>query len=316
MKKDGSNLPPVSYHETKAFWKHLLETGLYEDQIHWDWTAKAIVEGKNRHSSAGKSADRKKGKASILAKGPGVWTGDGLVAALDDVFGYTLSTAKNKIENGEAFSKNVVLLNLVGEPQVLLGAERTILNLLSYSCGVAYQTRLWVNAISSAAKRKKLAKIPRLTATRKTLPHYKEIELEAVVLGGGFVHRPHLAGGILIKENHIRLAGGVRSAISLVSAKAPHGLKIEVEVTNLDELNEALNSPAVNGVMLDNFSPKDLRKGLQQKKAHRRNAEIFVEVSGGLSLDTVDDYVEEGVDLLSSGKLTHSVPAVDLSMLW
>jgi nicotinate-nucleotide pyrophosphorylase (carboxylating) len=159
---------------------------------------------------------------------------------------------------------------------------------------------------------------PRITATRKTLPGYRDLALEGVLAGGGMSHRYHLAGGLLLKENHMALVGGVEPAVRLARAHAPHVFRVECEVRNSEELAQALRAGA-EVVMLDNFSSEEVSRALQQIRdycrAETRSALPWVEVSGGLSEKNISRYVQPGVSLFSSGSLTHSVDAVDLSLL-
>ena len=151
-----------------------------------------------------------------------------------------------------------------------------------------------------------------MTATRKTLPGYRDLAVHAVICGGGYSHRVSLAGGVLIKENHIASAGGVAEAIRGVQSVAPHGLKCEVEVRSMDELKQAVAAGA-EGVLLDNFTPAQIRDGIKFVRGSGKS--VFIEASGGLNESNISDYVIDGVNILSSGSLTHSVQAIDLSLL-
>jgi len=145
--------------------------------------------------------------------------------------------------------------------------------------------------------------------TRKTTPGFRVLEKAAVLAGGCWNHRFDLGSGILIKDNHIAACGGVRAAIEAAKAKAPHSLRIEVEVTNLSELDEALTAGA-EVVLLDNMTPAQVE--VAAARAHARH--VVVEVSGGVTLATLVDYARAGADLISVGALTHSAPAVDIGL--
>jgi nicotinate-nucleotide pyrophosphorylase (carboxylating) len=177
----------------------------------------------------------------------------------------------------------------------LLRAERTALNFLQQLAGVATLTRRYVDAAGRAA----------VLDTRKTVPGLRPLQREAVRAGGGVNHRPDLAGALLVKDNHVAAAGGTAAAVRL--ARAAH-LPVEVEVESLEELDAALAERA-ECVLLDNMTPA------QVAEAVRRTAgRAVLEVSGGVSLATVAAYAETGVDRISVGALTHSAPALDISM--
>src|SRR5690606_37963643 len=153
---------------------------------------------------------------------------------------------------------------------------------------------------------------PRVTSTRKILPYYRDVAIAAVMAGGGFAHRVSLDGGALIKENHIAAAGGIRAAIRGARAVAPHLLKIEIEVRNLKELREAVDAGA-DVIRLDNFSTKSVREAVDLVEESHRSP--LIECSGGITEETIGNYAIPGVHVLSIGGLTHSVKAIDLSLL-
>jgi nicotinate-nucleotide pyrophosphorylase (carboxylating) len=174
---------------------------------------------------------------------------------------------------------------------------------------VATQTDALVQIVRSVG----LDNPPRVTSTRKTLPGYRDLSIAAVIAGGGHPHRVSLSGGVLIKENHIAAAGGIASAIRGAVSVAPHGLRVEVEVRDLKELQEALDHE-VDVVLLDNFSPSLVAEALKLIHAHA-HSRVRVEVSGGISQRNIRDYVQQGVHVISVGSLTHSVSPLDLSLL-
>jgi nicotinate-nucleotide pyrophosphorylase (carboxylating) len=155
---------------------------------------------------------------------------------------------------------------------------------------------------------------PRVTSTRKTLPGYRDIAIASVLAGGGHSHRVSLSSGVLIKENHIAAAGGIAGAIAGAREIAPHGLRVEVEVRDEDELQQALAAHA-DGVLLDNFKPEQIRKALTIIDQAKLSQHVLVEVSGGIHEGNICEYSIEGVDVISVGSLTHSVKATDLSLL-
>jgi nicotinate-nucleotide pyrophosphorylase (carboxylating) len=149
----------------------------------------------------------------------------------------------------------------------------------------------------------------RVVDTRKTTPGFRPLEKAAVAAGGCGNHRFDLGSGILIKDNHIVAAGGVRAAVEAARARAPHPLRIEIEVTDQGELDDALAAGA-EVVLLDNMSPAEVE--LCCARAHAHN--VLVEVSGGITLATIADYARAGADLISVGAMTHSAPAVDIGL--
>ncbi|OFZ20278.1 MAG: nicotinate-nucleotide diphosphorylase (carboxylating) [Bdellovibrionales bacterium GWB1_55_8] len=294
----------MSYHDSPAIWKSLLLQGVKEDGWPWDWTSLGIQP---------KSASV---KARIIAKSDGIWAAEGLVAALSLVApelgtasrARELLTASSRVRTGTRFKKTQTVCEWKGIPELVLALERPFLNLAAYACGVATATRRIVELVRKACPER----TPRITATRKTLPGYRDIAIHSVIAGGGYSHRVNLAGGVLVKENHIASAGSVSKAVTAARRIAPHGLKIEVEVRSERELSEALRAQA-DVVMLDNFSPKEVRNAvaLVERSSHRP----LIEVSGGLNENTIAAYAMPGVDILSLGGLTHSVRAADLSLL-
>jgi nicotinate-nucleotide pyrophosphorylase (carboxylating) len=190
-----------------------------------------------------------------------------------------------------------------GPATVLLAGERTALNLLQRLSGVATLTRAFVDRVAGTGAR--------IVDTRKTTPGLRLLEKYAVSAGGGRNHRFGLDDGILIKNNHISLAGGVRKAIDLARESASHLMKIEVEVAGERQLEEAIEARA-DVIMLDNMPLDQVRLSVQLIR--EKAPATIIEVSGRVSLETVRDIAECGVDLISVGALTHSASAVDISM--
>jgi nicotinate-nucleotide pyrophosphorylase (carboxylating) len=182
----------------------------------------------------------------------------------------------------------------------LLTGERTALNLLARLSAVATLTARFVVAIQGTDAR--------IIDTRKTTPGMRILEKAAVRTGGGGNHRFGLDDGILIKDNHVRAAGSVSEAVKRARNSAPHGLVVEVEVTTLEELDEALAAGAP-AVLLDNMDPDTARRAVE-----RAGDSAVLEASGGIDLNNVRAYAEAGVDLISIGALTHSAGSVDVSM--
>ncbi|MDR1039129.1 MAG: carboxylating nicotinate-nucleotide diphosphorylase [Deltaproteobacteria bacterium] len=209
--------------------------------------------------------------------------------------------------DGEECAANDAVANLRGSCASILSAERTALNFLQHLSGVATLTRAFVNAIGPGG--------PGLLDTRKTTPGLRNLEKEAVRHGGGQNHRRALFDGIIIKDNHIAAAGGVRAALERARAGAPVGMKVEIEVDTLDQLREALEGGA-EIVLLDNMDPDGLRRAvaLAEEFCAPGPRRVLLEASGGVTLDTVKEISETGVDFVSTGALTHSAPAADLGL--
>lgn len=204
--------------------------------------------------------------------------------------------------DGEEIAAGTVFATLKGYADVLLVGERTALNLIQRLSGIATLTRQFVKAIDGTAAQ--------IVDTRKTTPGLRMLEKYAVTIGGGKNHRMGLDDGVLIKDNHIALAGGITEAVKAAKNKVGHLHKIEVEISNWAQLREAINAGA-EIVMLDNQTPEEAAKLVQM--ARSINPAVLIEASGNMDIDRVRSYAEAGVDLISVGKLTHSARAVDIS---
>jgi nicotinate-nucleotide pyrophosphorylase (carboxylating) len=204
------------------------------------------------------------------------------------------------VADGARVTEGSVVARVSGRAHALLTGERVALNFLSHMSGIATLTRRYVDLVEGTGAR--------IVDTRKTTPGLRAFEKYAVRCGGGQNHRSGLYDAILIKDNHIVAAGGVEPALKAARAHAGHMVKIEIEVTNLDELAEALKYP-LDAVLLDNMEPSMLREAVAL--VDRR---AITEASGGVSLDTVRAIAESGVDLISIGALTHSAPILDLGL--
>ena len=204
--------------------------------------------------------------------------------------------------DGDEVEEGTVFATLKGFADVLLTGERVALNLIQRMSGIATLTRAYVKAVEGTNAS--------IVDTRKTTPGLRLLEKYAVTTGGGRNHRMGLDDGVLIKDNHIALAGGVKEAVTAAKKMAGHLHKIEVEVTNWAQLREALAAGA-DILLLDNQSPEETAKLVQM--ARDINPNVLIESSGGMDLDRVRAYAEAGVDLISVGRLTHSARAVDIS---
>ena len=238
-------------------------------------------------------------EAAIAARQPGVLAG--LDAAL---LAFELLDPALRIErrraDGERISRGEAVARISGRAWGVLAAERTALNLLSRMSGVATATRALADAIAGYKAK--------IVCTRKTTPGLRVLEKEAVRLGGGANHRFGLDDAMLIKDNHVALAGGVRQALERARRHAGHLVKIELEVDTLDQLAEALEV-GVDAVLLDNMTPETLRRAVAMV-----DGRAVTEASGRITLETVPAIAATGVDLISSGWITHSAPILDLGL--
>lgn len=239
--------------------------------------------------------------AELIAKQSGVLSG---MAAFRAVFKAAGAKAEDwdTRDDGSRFEAGEVVARFTGRTRPVLTAERTALNFVQHLSGVATKTAAFVEAVEGIDVR--------ICDTRKTIPLFRDLEKEAVVHGGGSNHRHTLHEGILIKENHIEAAGGIEAAVKAVASHVHHLMKIEVEVTNLDEFAQALAAGA-DVIMLDNM-PCDLMSEAVAKAAGTR---VLLEASGNVTLENIRQIAETGVDVISIGGLTHSAPAADLSLL-
>jgi len=202
--------------------------------------------------------------------------------------------------DGDEVTQGAVLATVEGSARSILGAERTALNFVQRLSGIATLTREYARAASVGRAV--------VADTRKTTPGWRYLEKYAVRVGGGRNHRADLGAGILIKDNHIAACGSVTEAVRRVRLGAPHSLRIEVEADNLEQLEEAL-AAQVDAVLLDNMDDETIAKAVE-----RAAGRVLLEVSGGVSLERVPTLSRLGVDVISVGRLTHSAPAVDLSL--
>lgn len=209
-------------------------------------------------------------------------------------------TFSRKAQDGQKVSKGQVFLEFEGNTAALLRGERTALNFLQHLSGVATKTAEFSSRIKDLPVK--------VVDTRKTVPGLRYLDKYAVRMGGGQNHRLCLSDGVLIKDNHIQAAGGIKNAVNQVRERIPHTIKIEVETESLEQVQEALDSGA-DIIMLDNMSLDVMKKavGIIKKRA-------VVEASGNVNLDTIYDIAATGVDIISVGELTHTVKAVDISM--
>ncbi|HEY6338866.1 MAG TPA: carboxylating nicotinate-nucleotide diphosphorylase [Candidatus Sulfotelmatobacter sp.] len=277
----------------------ILENALLEDRATRDATSYACVDPKQRAS------------ATVLAKQECILAGIGCVARILDVYAaldgavtahYEVTTHP-EIFDGVRLRPGQSVAVIRHNARVILSCERVILNFLQRMSGIATLTRKFVEAVHGTKAR--------ILDTRKTAPGLRAIDKYAVRCGGGQNHRLDLSDGVLIKNNHIALAGGIAAALEQAVRNRRGSQVIEVEVRTLEELEEALAHGA-EVILLDNLPPEDVRRAVNRcSKLERR---VPLECSGGIRLDNVRAYAETGVDFISVGLVTHSPQAVDMSL--
>jgi len=279
----------------------LLEQALLEDKAAGDATTNLTIDPNLRAT------------ASILAREEMIVAGLGAVPRLLEIFARLdprpqAQTRFEVVSHPEIFDgvrahPGQVLAVIRHNARVLLSSERVILNLLQHLSGIASLTRQYVDAIHGTRAR--------VLDTRKTVPGMRALEKYAVLCGGGTNHRLDLASGILIKNNHISLGGGVAAVLARAIEHRKPGQRIEVEVRSSQELEEALGHGA-EAILLDNMTPAQAKDSVDRIKKEERW--IPIEASGGIVLGNIRAYAEAGVDFISVGALTHSARAADISM--
>jgi nicotinate-nucleotide pyrophosphorylase (carboxylating) len=279
----------------------LLEQALVEDQAASDTTTSVTIDADLRAA------------ASIIAREDLVVSGLGAVPRFLEIFARLdrrpqAQTRFEVISHPEIFDgvrarKGQVLAVIRHNARVLLSCERVILNLMQHLSGIATNTRRYVDAIQGTHAR--------VLDTRKTVPGLRMLEKYAVLCGGGTNHRLDLASGILIKNNHISLGGGLRTALAHALERRKIGQRVQIEVRSEHELEEALEGGA-EAVLLDNMTPQQVAHSVERIK--KESNWVPTEASGGIVLENIRQYAETGVDFISVGALTHSARAVDISM--
>jgi nicotinate-nucleotide pyrophosphorylase (carboxylating) len=265
---------------------------LAEDVGQGDVTSAAVV-------PAGQTVD-----ASVVAKEAGIAAGIEETVILAESLGLSV---KAEVAEGQEAKKGQVLLKISGNAQTILSAERTMLNLLSRMSGIATTTRRLTEKLRKANLTAKIA------ATRKTAPGLAYFDKKAVLIGGGDPHRLRLDDMILVKDNHIAIAGSVENAVKRAKQAVSFSKKIEAEVTSVTDALKAAEAGA-DIVMLDNFSPKQVRDAVKALKNAGFFGKVLLEVSGGITEENLLEYASAQVDIISMGALTHSVKALDISL--
>ncbi|MBQ6754762.1 MAG: carboxylating nicotinate-nucleotide diphosphorylase [Bacteroidales bacterium] len=245
-------------------------------------------------------------KVKLVAKQDGILCGIDVFCLVFDLLdkSHNIKITKYK-KDGEELHKGDIILRMEGNARAILTGERTALNYMQLLSGIATTTKEYVSLIEGMHTK--------LLDTRKTTPGLRLLEKYAVKTGGGYNHRFGLFDMIMLKDNHIDFAGGIKQAIEQTNnyLKANNlDLKIEIEVRDFKELDEVLQIGGVDRIMLDNFSPMDLTKAIDII-----NGRYETEASGGINKDTLRTYAESGVDYISVGALTHHISALDISLV-
>ena len=277
----------------------ILENALLEDKATNDATTRACID------------PHQLGLALIRTKQECILSGQAAISRILEIFGSLDKSVQGhpqvishpEVFDGVRLHKGQVVASIRHNARVILSCERVILNLLQRLSGTATMTRKFVDAIAGTKAR--------ILDTRKTVIGLRVLDKYAVRCGGGQNHRLDLSDGVLIKNNHIALAGGIMQALARALKNRQGNEKIEVEVKNLSELELALQNGA-DTVLLDNMSPDMVRQAVEL--AARRDKRIPLEASGGITLENVRSYAETGVDFISVGALTHSPIAVDMNL--
>lgn len=270
---------------------NLLQSFLAEDVGAGDITTTTLISATQR------------ARGEVIAKAPLVLAGIELFAEVFKLLDVSAET-EIRLHDGQELAPGQIPARVMASARALLTGERVALNLLQRLSGVATLTQQFVRAVAGTGAE--------ILDTRKTTPGLRALEKYAVRVGGGRNHRQDLGEAVLIKENHIRLAGGVAAALQAAQAVKGRAKWIEIEVTNLDELRIALaHSPDI--ILLDNMSPPLVHQAVAEVKVQDPARKIRTEASGGITLANVREFAEAGVDWISAGALTHSAPAMDLS---
>lgn len=211
------------------------------------------------------------------------------------------------VEDGDKIKPKQVLIKISGDTRTILSVERTLLNVMSRMSGIATATGKLVDKVRKAGYKTIIA------STRKTAPGLLYFDKKAVLLGGGDPHRLHLDDMVLIKDNHIAIAGGVENAVKMAKEKASFSKKIEVEVTRVEDVLVATKAGA-DIIMLDNFSPKQVEEAVILLKKAGFFGKVLLEASGGITVDNILDFASKGVNIISLGEITHSAKALDISL--
>lgn len=265
----------------------LIQMALQEDITSEDITTNAVM------------PESRKGEVQLICKQEGIIAGLGIFSRVFELLDDTVEIDL-KCQDGDKVKEGQLMAVLTGDIRVLLSGERVALNYLQRMSGIATYTASIARLLEGSKTK--------LLDTRKTTPNMRVFEKYAVKVGGGYNHRYNLSDGVLLKDNHIGAAGGVKQAVQMAKEYAPFVRKIEVEVENLDMVREAADAGA-DIIMLDNMSPEEMKEAVRMIAGRAET-----ECSGNVTRENVERLVDIGVDYISSGALTHSAPILDISL--
>ncbi len=265
----------------------LIQMALQEDITSEDISTNAVM------------PESRKGEVQLICKQDGIIAGLGIFSRVFELLDDTVEIDL-KCQDGDKVKEGQLMAVLTGDIRVLLSGERVALNYLQRMSGIATYTASIARLLEGSKTK--------LLDTRKTTPNMRVFEKYAVKVGGGFNHRYNLSDGVLLKDNHIGAAGGVKQAVQMAKEYAPFVRKIEVEVENLDMVREAADAGA-DIIMLDNMSPEEMKEAVRMIAGRAET-----ECSGNVTRENVERLVDIGVDYISSGALTHSAPILDISL--
>jgi nicotinate-nucleotide pyrophosphorylase (carboxylating) len=243
-------------------------------------------------------------EAEVITKETGVVAGIEEGKILLESLGLKVQTL---VTDGEKIKDKQVLMRISGDAKTILSTERTFINILSRMSGIATATRKLTEKIKNAGLKTRVA------CTRKTAPGLLYFDKKAVLIGGGDTHRLHLDDMILIKDNHIAMAGSIGEAVKKVREKASFSKKIEIEVARIEDVLAAAKA-GVDIIMMDNFSPKQIEKAIKLLKKAGFLGKILLEASGGIKTENIIEFASTGVDIVSLGEITDSTTALDISL--
>lgn len=281
-----------------------LDAALAEDGFDHDITSMATIPPDVPQSN---------GRFELRPRERGTFAGAAILAAIAERFAGKI-TMTREIEDGQAFARSQRLATLDGDTRTILGLERTLLNYLGRLCGVATLTARCVAATGDTGVR--------IFDTRKTIPGWRILDKYAVRCGGGHNHRMGLHDAVLIKDNHLAGTGPhalmrlIADAHARLAKAAVKPAFVEVEVDDLDQLREVIQADNVDVILLDNFLPEQMREAVAIRDAAKRPTRIDLEVSGGVTLDTIPTAAKTGVDRIAIGGLTHSARGIDIGLDW
>ena len=269
-----------------------IERFIEEDVGYGDITSRALFN------------DDIKAEARIITNEEGIAVGMNIIKT---IFESRNCVTEIMVNEGEPIQKGTTIMEIKGSVNSILEIERVTLNILARMSGIATETK------KLSEKAKTINKDIRIAATRKTVPGMRIFDKQAVELGGGDTHRLRLDDLILIKDNHLEIIQSIPKAVEIIRKKVSFTKKIEVEISRLDQIEEVIQSGA-DIVMLDNFSPKDAEKASEIIRNKKNKEQLIIEASGNISIENIEQYAKSGVDIISLGRITHSVKNIDMSL--